>query len=93
MAANYKIITTRQVLALYLAWEFGHQRAVQMLATLPKKGLIAIPDNAFCAIMGGKITSKKAAQNFISRVSIAHAHQCGRLNLPLTYGPFDVVAR
>jgi hypothetical protein len=76
---SYRVKTTRSTLAMYLAWEFGTQRAVQIMATIPSRGLVYVPASA----MFGLNKRKREAQGVATRVLVAAAYQAGRIGKPL----------
>lgn len=92
---TYRIETTRRSAALYLAWEFGIQRAVIEMRKLERSpsGMFLLPDyRAFTRNRAGR-TPKRLAENWLSRIRGAVAWQEGRLGSPLTAGDLYLVRR
>lgn len=78
----WAVTATRQSLALYLRWEYGQRRAVELLRTAPQ---------AFGAV--AFFRTRREANDAANRIKIVVNHALGRLGRPANDGGLFVIRR
>lgn len=87
---TYKLIIPRRCAALYYAWEFGNRPVAinKVIDQLPRdvRGWVEISVYTLMRPVSAKRWTRRALENFASRIREAIAYQEGRLGKPFSAG-------